>query len=73
MFTVTASIVTNVLSQVCVEGGGHLAIADSSDEADVLLAMIKANNAGANAVHIGIHDRFQDGDYVTVRGKPQPS
>ncbi|OXU28859.1 hypothetical protein TSAR_009152 [Trichomalopsis sarcophagae] len=50
----------------CEDEDAHLAIVNSIGEAQVLSERIK--KAGIYSVFIGIHDQFEEGDWVTVVG-----
>ncbi|XP_069696355.1 hemolymph lipopolysaccharide-binding protein-like [Periplaneta americana] len=64
--------------KICEQEGGHLAIINSEDESKVLQNLFskvaKIEGAGHNDfAFIGIHDRFVEGEFMTIFGKPLAS
>lgn len=57
----------NRARQACIQEGGHLAIINSESEEKVLLHMLKEKNIVQG--WLGIHDCFEEGDWVTVKGE----
>nr|P26305.1 RecName: Full=Hemolymph lipopolysaccharide-binding protein; Short=LPS-BP; Short=LPS-binding protein; Flags: Precursor [Periplaneta americana]BAA00616.1 lipopolysaccharide-binding protein [Periplaneta americana] len=60
---------------ICQQEGGHLVIINSEDESKVLQNLFskvtKTEGATNNDyIFIGIHDRFVEGEFITIFGKP---
>lgn len=60
-------IVWNTAREACMRDGGHLAIINSVAEEKVLVNLLQQ----ANLVEawIGIHDLFEEGDWITLTGE----
>ncbi|XP_019887929.1 hemolymph lipopolysaccharide-binding protein-like [Ooceraea biroi] len=58
----------NKARQVCVHEGGQLAVINSFSEEKILLRMLQENNL--TVAWLGIHDLYEEGDWVTVKGEP---
>lgn len=70
----TRSSTWNVARKLCNEEGGHLAIVNSILEANILLDIF--NNSGPikdaaypDVALLGIHDLYEEGEWVTVLGE----
>ncbi|XP_029170634.1 hemolymph lipopolysaccharide-binding protein-like [Nylanderia fulva] len=57
----------NKARQACIQEGGHLAIINSESEEKILLRMLQEGNI--NLAWLGVHDYFEEGDWVTVKGE----
>ncbi|XP_076163717.1 hemolymph lipopolysaccharide-binding protein-like [Ptiloglossa arizonensis] len=57
----------NNARKMCMQEGGYLAILNSLDEEKVLLKQMGMVNVGE--VWLGVHDRFEEGDWVTLTGE----
>jgi hypothetical protein len=60
--------------RICDQEGGHLAIINSEAEFTVLQDLYKlvpvTNNVDTNSwAFIGLHDRFVEGEFLTIQGK----
>ncbi|XP_046401284.1 hemolymph lipopolysaccharide-binding protein-like [Ischnura elegans] len=54
--------------EMCRGEGGHLAIANSKEEASVFKSLLNAHKI--HAVYSGFHDRIQEGQFMTIFGTP---
>ncbi|KAL6440356.1 hypothetical protein ACFW04_003123 [Cataglyphis niger] len=57
----------NKARQACIQEGGHLAIINSDSEEKILLRMLQEEKI--NVAWLGLHDYFEEGDWVTVKGE----
>ncbi|XP_054001318.1 hemolymph lipopolysaccharide-binding protein isoform X1 [Hylaeus anthracinus] len=57
----------NVARKACMDEGGYLAVPNSLDEETVLLKWLQA--AKVDRAWLGIHDLFEEGEWVTVTGE----
>ncbi|XP_076223817.1 hemolymph lipopolysaccharide-binding protein-like [Nomia melanderi] len=57
----------NAARQACLNDGGHLAVVNSLAEERVLVNLLQS----ANFVEawVGIHDQFEEGDWITLSGE----
>ena len=60
--------------KLCEQEGGHLAVINSEEESKVIQDYLVAAQKIDHATHndfafIGFHDRFVEGEYLTVFGK----
>lgn len=65
----------NEARNICEHENGYLAVVNNQTEADALLSHFHAKGEaiGAlcqDAVHVGIHDLFSEGDWVTLFNEP---
>ncbi|XP_008203348.1 hemolymph lipopolysaccharide-binding protein-like [Nasonia vitripennis] len=66
----------NKARKICNEEGGHLAIINSKAEEAVLIKMlVEARNSisgtsNTNEAFVGVHDLYEEGDWVTLDGEP---
>ncbi|VVD04182.1 unnamed protein product [Leptidea sinapis] len=56
--------------QICEGEGTNLLIPGTLDEIENLKLLMSNMKAHYTAIFVGIHDRFADGHYVTVKGEP---
>lgn len=54
--------------QICKAEGTELLKPDSLDEVENLKLLMSNMRAHYEAVFIGLHDKFSDGDFVTLKG-----
>lgn len=57
--------------QICEAEGTALLIPDSLDEMENLKVLMSNMKAYSTAIFVGLHDRFSDGNYVTLKGSAQ--
>jgi hypothetical protein len=60
--------------ETCIREGTHLLILNSGAEMDAVKSIWaeRPNVSGSswpNYIHVGVHDRFKEGQYVTILGK----
>lgn len=70
----TAAETWDEARKICIREGTHLLILNSGAEMDAVKSIWKkhSNFTGTtwkNYIHVGAHDRFKEGDYVTILGK----
>nr|XP_012229540.1 PREDICTED: lithostathine-2-like [Linepithema humile] len=65
---VTRKLTWNYARQACNTEGGYLAIINSEAEEELLLRLMKENNVREG--WLGIHDLYQEGEWITVEGDP---
>lgn len=58
----------NQARQICEAEGTALLIPDSLDEMENLKLLMSNMKAHSTAVFVGLHDRFSDGNFVTLKG-----
>ncbi|XP_069694779.1 hemolymph lipopolysaccharide-binding protein-like [Periplaneta americana] len=61
--------------KICEEEGAHLVIINSEEESGILQKLFSTVNetigtSNNNYISIGFHDRFVEGEYITIFGKP---
>ncbi|XP_046394794.1 hemolymph lipopolysaccharide-binding protein-like [Ischnura elegans] len=56
--------------RICAQEGGHLAIANSPAEHQVLSTIFQAGKGGSTWAFVGFHDRITEGHHVTIFGEP---
>ncbi|PSN54303.1 hypothetical protein C0J52_11049 [Blattella germanica] len=56
----------------CRQDGGHLAIIDSQEELDAVVQFRASQGIDMFLSWAGFHDRFTEGDYVTMLDEPLP-
>ncbi|KAG7207839.1 hypothetical protein KM043_009440 [Ampulex compressa] len=55
----------NRARKACIEEGGYLAVINSLREEKLMLKML--NDSGKSSAWLGVHDQFEEGDWVTVK------
>ncbi|XP_011862802.1 PREDICTED: hemolymph lipopolysaccharide-binding protein-like [Vollenhovia emeryi] len=58
----------NKARQTCIQQGGHLAVINSHSEERMLSRMLREINA--DTAWLGLHDLYEEGDWVTVMDQP---
>lgn len=65
----------NSARKICMTEGGHLAIINSRAESELIAGLVAnsgthVGSVDSNYVHIGFHDLYSEGEFVTVNGEP---
>ncbi|XP_046735841.1 hemolymph lipopolysaccharide-binding protein-like isoform X2 [Diprion similis] len=63
----TATSSWNMARHNCQDEGGHLAVINSADEAQIIGHLV--DTANLDMIWIGAHDLFNTGEFVTVQGE----
>ncbi|XP_011341207.1 hemolymph lipopolysaccharide-binding protein-like [Ooceraea biroi] len=62
------AVTWNVARRACIQEGGHLAVINSISEEKLLLHMMEEKNI--STAWLGLHDLYQEGDWVTILDEP---
>lgn len=55
--------------KTCEEEGGHLAIINSVAESKAIANVFQKSGYPGNWVYIGMHDLYEEGEFVTIHGQ----